>query len=526
MLMFLLAACGARGDGGSELSDPQSSGVCDLHTLDTLVDFGSVEVSDGGATLTLSLQNRGDADCVLSRVELEEGASDFEITYLNLAPIYPMETREIDLHYTPGQNGEDDAVVRVESNDPGAPELRIPVVGRGLAPVLQLSVDEDFADLELGCAQELPVRVDNRGDLPLVLDSLELSTGPDFSWSDAAQATLAALPVTLAPGEGLDFGLRFEPQVSDGAKQVWVHAASDDPQDPLKSLELSASAASFAEHEQHTDIPAQLKTDVLFVFDWSGTQVQDFAAAYLSFQERLARANADYQVSVVVRDDGCHAGGGGPITQDMSDPTQVAAFATQSCLPEGDCITSGSDLKRVFRRATRATSVENTQSGGCNEGLFRDDAELHIIGISSDPDDSPGTVAAHIATLTGLREEPTDVVFHGIGATSESECEGYKTNLAYEQAVETTGGVYLAICEDGPVSQMAELGLAAVPTLNAIRLDAPPVPSTLEVWVDGTLWTSGWSLDTEESTVRFDEGHEPYGAAVMVRYASAPQVCE
>lgn len=526
MLMFLLAACGVRGDGESELSDPQTSGVCDLYALDTQADFGSVQVSDGGVTLTLSLQNRGDADCVLSRVELEEGASDFEITYLNLAPIYPMETREIDLHYTPGQNGEDEAMLWVESNDPGAPQLRVPVVGQGLAPVLQLSVDQDFKHLNLGCAQELPVRVDNRGDLPLVLESLELLTGPDFGWSDAAQALLAELPITVAPGEGLEFGLRFEPQVSDGAKQVWVHAASDDPQDPLKSLELSANSAYAQEHQQHTDIPAQLKTDVIFVFDWSGTEVQDFAAAYLSFQEQLAKENVDYQVSVVVRDDGCHAGGGGPITQDMTDPAQLAEFSTQACLPGGDCITSGREIKRVFRRAIRATNAENTQAGGCNEGLFRDDAELHIIGISGDPDDSPGAVASHIATLTGLREEPSDVVFHGIGATSETECEGYETNAAYEQAVESTGGVYLSICEYAPLSQMAQLGQAAVPTLNAISLDAPPVPSTLEVWVDDTLWTSGWSLDTEDNTLRFDEGVEPYGSAVTLRYASAPEVCE
>lgn len=170
--------------------------------------------------------------------------------------------------------------------------------------------------------------------------------------------------------------------------------------------------------------------------------------------------------------------------------------------------------------------MENTQAGGCNAGLFRDDAELHIIGISSDPDDSPGSVASHIAALTGLREDPANVVFHGVGASSESECQGYETNAAYEQAVDTTGGVYLSICEDTPSDQMAQLGQAAVPTLDAILLDAPPVPSTLEVWVDSTLWTSWWSLDTEDNTVRFDEGHEPYGSTVMLRYASAPQVCE
>ena len=57
---------------------------------------------------------------------------------------------------------------------------------------------------------------------------------------------------------------------------------------------------------------------------------------------------------------------------------------------------------------------------------------------------------------------------------------------------------------------------------SAFELEAPdPIIETIEVYVNGQLLTSGWSYDSANNWVRFDENNIPSGGqTIRIEYAT------
>lgn len=102
------------------------------------------------------------------------------------------------------------------------------------------------------------VTITNRGDAPLLIESIEL-TGPD-----AGEFSLVTDPSgrVLGPGDSVRLALRFCPR-SPGGKRVTVEVFSTDPDEPAIAVDVVARAIE--ERETRQVEPARMATSYLIV---------------------------------------------------------------------------------------------------------------------------------------------------------------------------------------------------------------------------------------------------------------------
>jgi hypothetical protein len=225
--------------------------------------------------------------------------------------------------------------------------------------------------------------------------------------------------------------------------------------------------------------------------------------------------------------------------------------------------TSGSPLEQGLSAAKFA--VEKSSQAGSNLGFLRADAPLAVMVLSDEEDDGVGmwnengygesfsdffgnksyalqpsfasrfNFANQKMTVARFREAMD--VLKGKGRYQVNAITGVKASSGqtycyldssgspfgpveagtnYIRAAQETGGLVENICGNW-TSILTNLGRGAVELTTRIQLDVEPFPGTLEVFVGGSLWSSGYEYDAASRTVAF-KTLPPYGAQVLVRY--------
>lgn len=525
MLFTLLLACTA-GEEDPLLTDPGSTDACALFIPESVLDFGSVEVTAVPGERLLRFRNDGEADCIISETQVLGATEEFTVSPVDTQALGPRETRDLLLRYDPLQDGGDQAELHFLSNDPLVPRQVVQLQGTGRAPRLEASIQEQAEPTLVGCTEEFVLLLSNTGSRTLEVSELSLAVGSDLLWRDSLGSEFSDAPFSLGAGQTQAYTLLFTPQSADGAQEDTIQIRSDDPEEPLAALPFKAAVDADA-YAQHIEVPLRGKSDVLFVLDWTSAELAPFVAAFDTFRSQLTALDLDYQVSAVVSSDGCHFGGAGPITSDMSAEAQDARFGEQACESVEQCSAlTGSDSERAFMLIEKATSATNTSSGGCNEGLFREDAELHVISVSDEAEQSFEEMKVHLARLQDLKDDPDNVVLHGMGGPAPKGCEYAEFYDRYYQATLATGGIFRNLCEPDMDAHMTAFAQAVVPILDPIALEAYPLLGSIEVSEDGVALSSGWSVDQDALTLRFDDDAQPApGSEVVISYVSPPKEC-
>ena len=218
------------------------------YTGATNVSWGSVLTNDN-FTLSLPLVNRGSGNLTVSYAV--EGANPEDITgqpdfSANLAPVLPGNSFNATIVVQPKAEGARQAVLRIDSNDPVTPVLRIPLYGRGLrpAPEMYLSVQSiipeflpakylaqgqmvDFGSAFSGSGvNSTNVNISCGGSDDLRISSLQI-TG-----QNAADFVLPAnLPAVVARNQSSFFLIQFKPSAV-GQRQATLVIESNDRKHP------------------------------------------------------------------------------------------------------------------------------------------------------------------------------------------------------------------------------------------------------------------------------------------------------
>jgi hypothetical protein len=183
----------------------------------------------------------------------------------------------------------------------------------------------------------------------------------------------------------------------------------------------------------------------------------------------------------------------------------------------------GSNPERAFMLMQNA--VDESQAGGCNEGLIRADAGLALIGVSDEREQSFDGYLTYVSSMQSLKADPSTVVFFGIGGDYPDGCDDAEAYTGMYEATVETGGELYSICTNDWDSMMNDLGesVSAVGSVGAngrFPLQDVPIEETLEVQVNGSTVTSGWVYDAGSNAVEFDAVDAPaVGATVDVAYA-------
>jgi hypothetical protein len=244
----------------------------------------------------------------------------------------------------------------------------------------------------------------------------------------------------------------------------------------------------------------QPRVDVLFVVDTSGSMIDDQATLAHNLPElfnQLLQSGTDFHVGVTTADmynDG--PGTRGRLHQvgehrfvDNGTPEPLATFTGMTTFAQGDSSELG--------RTPAFTLLELKRNHPKNRGFYRDDADLHVIFVTDDFDESDQdhlSTADFLTWLDNLKQPPLDALVHAIidppgyfDACNASENSRDGDDYAYY--AEATGGLQQCICEPDWGPFMTEVGILAGGLKREFFLTDLPLldPWTLEVEVITTV---------------------------------------
>lgn len=515
MLFLLLQAC-----QGPDLQNdgPGSGPVCTL-SLGEQVDFGEIEVAGLSAPVqgSFTLSNTGQATCELQDVSLDSQV--FELGPISEPLLLAGASMELSVSYSPTTASTDRALLIVHSSDSNVPVQTRQVLGKGLAPVLALTPSElDFGSLYVGCVLEEGIGLENHGNMDLVVRELEFSSGSaEFA---LFQDDLGPLPWVIAKGDGIDLRIEYAPV--DGAADAGIVRVESN--DPLQAGAVTLLSGEGKDQDQVDRFAPEARTsmDILFTLDRSCSMYrheEDLQDNFERFITSLASADGDYRVAGVVSNDGCILGETLYVDSSMSAAKQSEILEEQLCLDLSNCPLSSSNGERAFTLMEAALSSSTLGAGGCNEGLLREDADLHLVAISDEPEQSINPYTYYVSLFQGLKADPDQVSIHGVGGDYPGGCEGAMAFAGLYEASVVTGGFLLSICSADYGTDLGTLATVKAPKLTSLELSGLPVPETVKVLIDGVNVPSGWTYTPSTNTVDFESGEWlQVGSVVEVAY--------
>lgn len=369
-------------------------------------------------------------------------------------------------------------------------------------------------DILVGCSKQRSVNVRNRGDADLTVLDFELTIR---QWDIIEPPEL---PLVIAPDESLDLQLRFTPEGPGDASGDLI-ISSDDPDEAEVRLALEGTGERPEEREELYYQLSEASADLLFAVDTSEGQedlAEELSSGVHGMMNIFSTAGADVRVSAVVEDDGCVNGLLDYIDTSWSASDAVATMTTMTT-PNGGERAAASAAFQLFLAAAEQADPE-----ACNEELFEDGRQLHLVGLSRAAEGSAEPYAWYLEQYAAHG----DTVFvHGIGGPFPAGCEDAEAYSGVYEASLETDGVFLSVCADLGAN-LSDLATEVVQrTLRrAFAVGGDPQDDEVTVIVDGEELQEGWTWEAEASEVRFEEEALPaIGTEIRIQWTEEP-VCD
>jgi hypothetical protein len=200
-----ILVAGTYGRGVFKFTKPKGPAIA-VNLQDNL-DFGAV--CSGPVDLTLTIYNVGVADLIIDNVQRLMGSTDFSVLPLPGTPVSvaPGDSIEFTIQYLPITAGVQVAIIRIVSNDPGAPNVDLAVVGAKGTSGLAASIADsgNFGNVCIGSFADEILTINNPGDCPLEIFNI-IAAPAQFE-----APGVASYPLVIGPWESIDLVVRFRP---------------------------------------------------------------------------------------------------------------------------------------------------------------------------------------------------------------------------------------------------------------------------------------------------------------------------
>lgn len=195
-------------------------------------------------TVTLSVLNQGTSTLSVSAMRVEPASAPFRVelpSTISFPFTVPEATaQEVTLVFRPTARGPANAELVIESDDKETPAYRVPLVGVGGGPRIQVLPETLSFDLvNQGVAAERTLQISNIG-----LDTLNVT---EVSIENAATSGFKLAPMNnfgsgqVAPGDSVLVRVIMEPLVTGTATDT-LHVLSDAQDTPDKTVPINAAA--------------------------------------------------------------------------------------------------------------------------------------------------------------------------------------------------------------------------------------------------------------------------------------------
>lgn len=426
----------------------------------------------------------------------------------------------------------------------------------GIAKVSVLPATIDFGLVTIGCySQTTRVCVYNTGSAALSITEIKMAgCSPEFRLKK-----VPGLPKDITSAGPICFETVYAPQ-DEGKDECVIQVASNDQSAP--SMSVAVKGEGTYETEQ-TDIFEQVSgqaVDILFVIDDSGSMCEEQDRLIENFQSFISQAeiwNNDYHIGIIsvnvvneavmgklnrgasnltpryitkgpnaqaqfakLADIGCD---GNSDAQEAAMQAAQAALSTPLTSETGVSCSSDSECRSNKNLCSSSTNcpyycVEGT-CGGWNKGFMRKDAQLEIVALSDEEDQSSGTPdfyvdffksikgyyntnMMHFNAIVGI-DDPNDA-YDGY-CMSPDESTGAADGKRYIDVAQRTNGQVGSICDPDYDVIMNQIGSVAFGLKVQFYLSRLADPPTVEVRVNDALCSTGWRYDAPSNSVIFEE---------------------
>ena len=382
-------------------------------------------------------------------------------------------------------------------------------------PILSVNTLLDFNILLQDCHKTETLILSNSGDSPLSISQFTLSESAVFS------VPLLSDPVIQA-SESLEIQIEFEGSVSDiGHHQATLLIESNDETAPSTTVELMGEIIPEDRYTESFQSKAE-QVDILLTYDrsmYQPTAYEGLTQHIGLLTDHFNQNGVDFHLMAVTAESGCVNG-----SEPFIDATTPSSALTQTFENMIDLdfhfTTMGANPERAFTLMHAA--LQETLPGGCNDHFLRSGADLVLISLSDEPEQSIHDWSYYLNEFSGYIAPEAVLTVNGVGGDSCST--GVPSYLNYEPAIFQTDGLIADICTTDWLTLMTDLANHSLGKTAVYPLSILPV-GDIDVQVDGQTQTSGWSYDAQLNAIVFQADATPHsGAAVDVHFTT--QSCE
>ncbi len=534
---------------------------CAVRIAPDSIHFGSV-ATGRRRFRTATMRNAGGGTCVYRGASVGGIGAGYEIetepaTGTRFAP---GETVEIEVAFTapapsPFPSG---ATLRVNVVDPDDPNeavlcnlgidcqgpnpdplacIQPPACGIGLQAVVGTSglqvvpPEVDFGLVTLGCAsQARTVSVYDTGTSPMELTGLRFDDSPGCE--RFALRGVPTLPATVPPRQPVGIQIVYTPTAV--AVDTCNLLIETDATEGESAAVVPLRGEGTTTDEQTDDFVQSTAraVDVLFLIDPSGSmgaERQNVADNLTRFLETAEILESDFQIAVghlgadeLMFQGNPYAMGqmlGDPAVLTPDTPDVLSAFQARVLLEPGGGDEAG------LAAMHRALSAPLTD--GPNAGFLRRDADLEVVIVSDEEDQSaapPAFYVDFVRSLKGFRADNVRVSVivgaddDGVPDNCRSANGSADAGRRYGVVADATGGAVGSICAADFGPYLEAVGSRAFGLRDTFQLSRQAEPDSVVVRVEGAL-VQGWSYRPDSNTVAFaPDSIPPDGAAISVRY--------
>ena len=561
--------------------DGVDAAVCDLQIAPTPMQFGTTKLNQT-RSLVLTAVNNGLAPCTVSAVAVYHhfmpgliAGSEFEKTagapggsFVLNPRGQPNDRHEIEITFAPTIAGQqlgqlwlhtdDDPDFQVQGMSCVGPGMQPPQLGdacvnlTGLAAKSDIEVvpDElDFGVVTLGCnSPELHVTVYNLGGIALEVADIYIEdpADPNFEIMAAPQT-----PFSLGGGQDFQVRLRYHPQDTNPHRSA-LYIVSDASNDDMLIVPLLGRGTDISDQTDVFHQPTEVKSDVLFVVDNSGSMGEEqdaLADNFDSFIQHAVSLQVDYHIGVIATEVNASETGQGDPPRDIHPGVLVQApnrpkiitnntpdvtNAFQDNIQIGTCCSD--EQEAGLEAAWMALSEPNVSDPTANGGFLREDAKLYIICVSDEQDQSRGDPDFYVdffSSIKGFRNPDRMAVSAVVGDAGQG-CSGAggtaDSGSRYIEVANRSGGIFESICTSNWSQALQNLGFDAFAAIREFPLSRPAEQGSLSVTVNGAPvgqascdgCADGWTYYPDTNSIFFGDDVVPErGDTIEVSYTAA-----
>ena len=482
--------------------------------------FGHIESGHENGHEMFSIMNTGNSDLYVEPI-LMDGSTRYNIPEFENEQliIHPGEILDVPVGYFPITYEHNGAVVKVLSNDEENPEIFVRLEGYGDAPVIEINpINVDYGNVSLGCDNEYRVTIENTGNLDLQIDSaIQMTTLPNDITINYGSLPLP--PWTLTPEEQIDLLIKYIP-TDIGIDTSIVSISSNDPNNAL--IELTQTGTGDVAHWIVDEwVQEEEKIfDIIWVIDNSGSMfpfqnslINNMSSFFTAF---FAQQDVDFRMGFITTDNHMLVSGD---YIDKNTPDPISA-ATDILLSIG---TYGNGNERGL------FELNNAMSHFVSSGIFmREDANFVVIFLSDEADNSANPYTWFISAYS-IKKDPTKFKAYGVIGDYPSGCNGLFNGYPYSadygsgyyELINYYGGDWFSICNPDWATSLTSIANDIIIRSVYPLSESDPVESTIEVYVNSQLLTTGWLYDSSDNSVKFDANHIPAsGQTIRIEYAT------